>query len=501
MTKRLSKDPDVIPYVIFAGLLFGFAFLLRLPQIFSVSMSGDEPLYGWYAKRLLTDPGFIFSREISEYHLPTFPALLAIGNFLFPAGFLGYRCCVLLMNMAGIAAMYALGRRVGGPFVGLIGAALLSYNFLYFHYSTTVMIDGPMTVAVTVLLWLLAGTDGRSRFVRHVLVGLMAVGILGLKWSGLFVIPWLAVYYSFLPEEKSWHRKLCLLAIPFSIIAGFLMTIFFVNALRWGKPFPYYIPSSGGEHFSGPFWYYFLKQHSIFMFLHLLPVFYYGLFKLVRNESRYRTLIFSSLGVILAAVSLFPVKDLRYGLLLVPAMALTTAMGLDFLVRQMFAREFSLRLARYVCIFFVLGLCFFYQKKIISMTESNSTVWTGYDEAGAWISQNAKPGTTIVAQMPRMVRYYTNKELVEYGGNIAGSSIFKQGFEALVSGIPGPIILETSFWFEKDKIDLPSFLAPKKEIAYLQGLGFQLKKEIVRTVYDKNQNRQELPVIRIYQRD
>jgi hypothetical protein len=100
------------------------------------------------------------------------------------------RCVAVLLCMLGVAAVFAVGRRLWGAGVGLVAAALLSFAFLPVAYSRYALTDVGVfaPVAVAVLAIVMVAEDGRRRW--FVIAG-AAIGLAcGFKYTaGALVVP------------------------------------------------------------------------------------------------------------------------------------------------------------------------------------------------------------------------------------------------------------------------------------------------------------------------
>jgi Dolichyl-phosphate-mannose-protein mannosyltransferase len=100
------------------------------------------------------------------------------------------RTLAALLCMAGVAAVYAAGRRLWGVREGLVAAAVLSFAFLPVAYSRVAVTDvGALAGVALALMWSVrAAEDGRTR--DYVLAGAAAGLALGFKYTaGLVLLP------------------------------------------------------------------------------------------------------------------------------------------------------------------------------------------------------------------------------------------------------------------------------------------------------------------------
>jgi hypothetical protein len=126
---------------------------------------------------------------------PSIPNLLPQAYwgalFCLPSGFsfTALRASTLVLGLAGLLALYALFRRLGGePRLALLGTAVLACNPLWFNLATGFMTDVPfLAVTIMALLALVWGEDRRSPWAMVPGVGLAFVAIL-IRQTGLFLL-------------------------------------------------------------------------------------------------------------------------------------------------------------------------------------------------------------------------------------------------------------------------------------------------------------------------
>ncbi|MBW3652559.1 MAG: glycosyltransferase family 39 protein, partial [Actinobacteria bacterium] len=95
-----------------------------------------------------------------------------------------------LLCMLGVAAVYAVGRRLWGAMEGLAAAAVLAFAFLPVAYSRYAVTDVGvlLPVAVAIYATVRAHEDGRARF--FLLAGAAAGLAVGFKYTvGLVIVP------------------------------------------------------------------------------------------------------------------------------------------------------------------------------------------------------------------------------------------------------------------------------------------------------------------------
>jgi hypothetical protein len=147
------------------------ALVLRLYALLAFATDYDEGVY-WQSLRTLAQGhplySAIYSSQPPVFLLGIYPLYALFGQTL-PAA----RFAVVLYSLAGIAALYAIGKALGGPWTGLAAAALLAVDPLYLRASRTLQAEVPalafalVGLAVTLMalrqigrrrqIWLVAG--------------------------------------------------------------------------------------------------------------------------------------------------------------------------------------------------------------------------------------------------------------------------------------------------------------------------------------------------------
>jgi hypothetical protein len=153
-----SRTPAVAYPDILAGAIVLFATLLRLIPLFANRFHPDEALYAFFARLIASgrDPmlaGVVVDKPPAAFYL-TALSLLAIGP-----NELAARLPELAAGVASVALVYALGRKLYGPAVGLLAAGLLALSPFAILFSITAFVDPLLTAAVLWALW--AASAGR----------------------------------------------------------------------------------------------------------------------------------------------------------------------------------------------------------------------------------------------------------------------------------------------------------------------------------------------------
>ncbi|MBI5149432.1 MAG: glycosyltransferase family 39 protein [Candidatus Omnitrophica bacterium] len=507
MEIRLKNVDEEKTYTFFPGL-YGWIFILnvviacviRLPYLFTEMMGSDEALYAWCAQRIFYQPSIILSREIIEYHPPFFPLILSIGN-AFSDPVVVYRMIALLISLLGILTIYILGSLISSRFVGLVAAILLNFNYVYLLQADQLYIDVSQLVVFNLFLIALIKAGESDDFRHHFYVGAVASLAVLLKWSGVIVIPFLVIYYLSLPGPYFLAQKIRRLRISLVVVSGVILLLLINNRIQLGSFLPNVETLTGEGHEIQPVWYYIGQIFNILMFPYLLPLFLYGLYIIIKMGHRYKILLLVSLFVFWSAISLPPVKVLRYGLMVLPIMLIVCGLGLEELLKRLSRNHWRRGVLEIIGIFILCGVCWSTFPRTEVLLKMSFTTSTGLGEAGQWIRQKVRPQTTVISRNLRPTRYYCGLNFRQYGGQLVLLPQYKIDFEKLIAQISGPIILQVDLWSESNPSDFYPFSKAEREDRYFAEHGFRLTKIISRDVYSKvGWKKQRVPVIKLYER-
>ena len=171
--------------VVALGLAVRVAFIVTVePEVPAV---GDASAYRLLAEHLAEGHGYVRPYDLEEFGIerptaefpPLWPALLSVAPRAGIDSLTGQRLAAALVGSTGIALVGLLGRRAGGPRVGLGAALVLAVHPLVFQSDATLMAETlfvPLTAAL-----LLAGVtalDPTTSATRR-LVLTVGVGVLG----------------------------------------------------------------------------------------------------------------------------------------------------------------------------------------------------------------------------------------------------------------------------------------------------------------------------------
>src|SRR5579884_2286152 len=153
------------------------ALLLRILPLGAFSTEYDEGVY-WLSLRAMAQGHALYSSiyyaQPPFFLLSMYPLFVLLGQTLVAARFV-----VALFSLVGIAALYVIGKGLGGRYVGLIAALLLAVDPVYLLVSRTLDAEAPSIVLMLVGVALVVEALPRRGRARQALILLSGV-LLGL---------------------------------------------------------------------------------------------------------------------------------------------------------------------------------------------------------------------------------------------------------------------------------------------------------------------------------
>ena len=464
----------LLAFLVCSAVLLTFL-VVRSNYLFIERLWPDEALYAWYAEQIGQHPGFIFSSQMP--YPPLFPLLLLLGK-LFVSGELAYRFIMLAIGTIGIVAMYQLGGRVSGHFLGAFCALTLAFNHPYFLMGTMILMDVPLGI----LFILLASALLNIREDRHGKAdGLAAAAcsaIVLTKWSGILFLPLVGTYYYLAFPNISRKERAKRLGLTLLFPCAMLVVLILKNAWLTGKGV-LSITALKGAYFILPMTYYF----QIFPQLlapFLIPFLLFGLAAVWKYERKVKVLLISWLVIFFPVYCLVPEKDPRYVLPVIPCFILLAGIGLEtaveWLTKNHHARRVFLQIFLFVC------LAFLTQWNFVHVIEQHvlrkTLAYTGLGEAGEWLNRRLTKETIVFASSTRAMRYYTGLQMNTAQGRLYTYPKEREEFARIINTAPGPVYLEVDSW----EYTQPPWIFPmteeKKE--QLHVLGFSLEHAVIR---------------------
>ncbi len=497
--------------ILFLGLL------IRLKYIWQESIWNDSAVHLWYAVKVTREPLFLFSREylLGDY---TIPQSIMAFVYLFTGDILlSSQLVALLYAMVGIVFMYLLGTELKNKYAGILAAALLAFNHLFWFYSSRPLADSPLLVTTIILLYCIVRLEKENSLKWSILTGVMFVAVMLTKVQAMTFTLALLIYYLLFKRKKMFTEKNILYSwlIPASLLliaqvvgtfafhTGILNRVFQLFLDQRGMPF-------GFEAFKMVQWIFswhllvlaglgagcvlFYKTKNYY-FPIILFLFYYLFFEInVDNTQDRYVLPLLSIGIILAIFALDEIY--QFGSLFI-----------------------NRKIAFFIPLLIVSLIAWNYYQTGEALNHGKSFTYTGYQEAGQWIKDNVPPDAPIFAGEYRSIRAFADREFggppgppsEDYGGTVwnlrspyryteentaVGSRNFEEDVKMLTQ--ESDVYLEVDIW----EYAQPSWYWPlsQKSFNYFSSLGFKVVHIVEREIQTKD-GPKKVPVIFILKKE
>ena len=487
--EQSTESKSFIVYHILAAIVIGFACLARFQYIFVERLWSDEALYAWLAKRIYSDPKIIFSSEaFSSFHPPLFPSILAIFHNFFPPE-TACRLVVFIFYLGGIWAIYSLGNKIKNRTVGLFCALGLAFQTNYFFYSTMILIDVPLMVISCWFMFMLVVYQKTEKPKHAIILTFLGIVIILLKSSGVAILFFMAIYFLF-HDRHSGIIKNCR-----KFMAPFLSILFVWFLLRQ----LYHVlniepPQLAVGRIIKPRKEWLLYMGTIVELLkspNIIVFFLYGLFMVLFRESwprKFLLLIWFLLYFV--AMSYSPEYDLRYNLLLFPPMLLIAGIGFESMLTAFKKWQVFLKL-----IFIILVAISLLNTK--GLIDHFARIAVGYKIAGEVVKEIVQPDALVIASSERQIRYYSDINYEEFGGQMVVFRQEKKDFEEILKNNQN-VVLVVDRWEELQPLWSKPFTLDT--LNYLQSLKFQLISVVYKTIETSKGKSSREPVVWILQR-
>ena len=137
------------------------------------------------------------STHLSAYEMPGFSAFLSVFVLGAHGRYLQYfliKTSFVLMSLLTIYLLYLLGRRIGGPRVGLISAAFLAFSIPNIYTGLLALSENPFSLAIVGLAVLIIRLGDSPSWKLFGVTIVVFVGTLYLRQSVLVMLPAAAIY-------------------------------------------------------------------------------------------------------------------------------------------------------------------------------------------------------------------------------------------------------------------------------------------------------------------
>ena len=497
--KRVEK---IFWHAALAAVLLA-AFFVRYENVIVREFTFDEALYAWSAERITDDPTLLFSEEIAEYHPPLFPILLAIGRLLLglPPSLIVYSLTVVGISLLGIGGIFVLGSRISSRFLGLWSAICLAFSAPFICCSVYLLNDIPFYVLSVFLLLALRNAQQNDHWKSDVGVSIIMSLMIGIKYSGLQMVPIVALFYLFLPK-RGLKVKLCRLSRALSMVFLSVIALAICNYLNRGTLFP--IITSFRQSGIGIDRIKLLVNYYIFRYTPglVLWIFFFGCFQAFRQKDYFKRFLILYLGAGVLGLLTLNSHDFRYGLFIVPAISIISGLGVEGLLNSVLKRKKFLFIGQ-VGIIIIFGALYldeiYLAKKVV---RGRMDFVLNYSPAAAWVKEHATDQTIILSQEPRLMRYYTRINFKRFGGRIIPLPGNKEDIAKALKEMRGHVILDVNIARVDAERNFHSFDEAQQEEIFLKSYGYSLKKVVYQRQFCKQGSERCIsgPVIKIFER-
>lgn len=494
---------SIIITLIFWNFLSSYKLVNNDPVFKSFSMS-DEAVYAWQAEKISNNFLSIFSNQVNEYHPPLLPTLLAVGKSIqkktLPV--LAYRHTALTISIFSLVILYLLATRISGRFLGLFCLLGMMEFPAFMTYKFFILNDILLMMFTTLLLLALSLLKPDSSWKSHCIIGVILSFVVLAKWTGAILIPFTFFYYISQPSKKLFLKELKnFILFPGAIISVILMILFLRNIFLSAGLLPCTSAFSSAEKsnvilaliLQPSFLIIYLKACFI-PFISLFPFFLLGCFFALCQKNKFLISLIVLLLIGISANLMLTINDPRYVLYLQPAILILTGTGIENLCKKCFKNPALLSAGKWLMIIFYI-IIILQHTTLTKKFFRNRISLIDYSSAGEWIKEHSTDKTIIFSQEERSVRYFTGFDYDTDGGNIYICPRSMKDLKNAVQKINKDIIIETNIFREKSCIDYKPFSAPKQTAAFLNELGFVLKKE-----FYIETNSKIIPSIKIFER-
>ncbi|MFL6139095.1 MAG: ArnT family glycosyltransferase [Frankiaceae bacterium] len=405
---RLRADPWTA--VVLGGALVA-AVVVRLVNLNAVGLNSDEAVYAGQAAAIDADPRLAPFFPTFRAHPLLFQALLSLPYRLGTSDYVG-RLLSAAIGIATIVVTYKLGRRLYGPRVGAVAAAVLALMPYHVVVSRQILLDGPMALASTAALTCLAWFD-RTRQPRWILMASAALGLAVLtKETSIVLVVSAYVYLGLIgAQRRAWAAAGAGLVVILGLAALHPLVLYVAGH-----------PSTGASYLA---WQLFRpSNHTAWFYVRTVPpamgllVVAAAAAALVHRSGRSsrEVLLASWIAVPTVFFTVWPVKGFQYLVPVAPAVAVLAAAALLRLplprVPLLWDSRVRLGLAGLIAVSLLVPT-------VLRISAPSATSLAGSGglpggrETGRWVAANVPDGARLVTIGPSMtnvIEFYGNRE-------------------------------------------------------------------------------------------
>jgi len=472
-------------FISFLVLLL-IVFITRIKTSFIDTIWNDEAVYMWNAVRLLMEPSYLFTTSFLNDAI--IPQLIIAFFKLFTTTFNAGRLMALFYGIFGIVAVYFLGKEIKNEATGLIAAILLSFNHLYWFIGSKALIDVPIAAIIVFSAYCLLKFEKEQNKKWAIIAGISSILPVITKGVGSLVLFIFPIYFLITRHKNILKDKLGLLVLVFPVgilTVGNLVYYFIAGTFFTTKIFTLIFNFSGA---STPY-NFTLNLLSFVLNWWISPFLILGIVLSFIYRKREDILLLVFFFVYL----LFTEFSLGRGTEVIPRFLLTVLPIAVVLVAKTFSEiiiylKILTKIKLSIWIFVLLTILMVIPSINIAtkshFSDQRKFSFSGYQEAGAWLKENAAREALIYSTAPRQIRTFAEREYKRelYNKDLGGTTVYLSHFKTL-----DDFMNETK---DKDNIYLhldifesgqPSWASPitQEKVTQLMTLGFTPVKEIV----------------------
>jgi hypothetical protein len=466
-------------------LVLILGFLIRLKYIGQESLWNDAAVHLWFVIKVVKEPLFMFSNSylLGDYFIVQ--TVMAFFYLFTKNAFLAGKIVAMIYALAGIVFMYLLGIELKDKFTGILAAALLAFNHIFWFYGVRPLGDSPLLVTTIILLYCMVKLEKLKTLKWGILSGIMFLAAVFTKKQAVIFIFALLIYYLVIKRKEMVKDKALL--ISWLIPGGAMVFAHFFSKFVMGagsgvltRVFRLFTYASGmpyGFEAAG-------MLQWIFTW-YLVPFVILGaLFVLIYKKKRYYfSLFLFAVYWLYFEINVDNTQD-RYMLPLLSVAIILAVFAIEEI--SSFIAMFTHKKLKYVLVLAIVTLiCWNFYQLGDPLIYNKSFSYVGHEDAGEWMKANIPEDAPIFAGSFRFVRLFTERETGGPGNHKLGGSIWnlraegiydynKSAFEEDLKRLSE----ESDVYLEIDHIEYtqPSWYYPLSEESfnYFQNLGFNL---------------------------
>ncbi len=508
------------PYNLLFLVIIGFTLVTRLRFFPMESLWNDAAVHLWYAIKVTQDPLFVFSQQYLLGDYLTVQSIWTIVYVFVRDVFIAAKLVALAYTLAAITLAYLVGSKLKNKTTGLIAAALLTVNHIYWFYSTKILADGPLLTWVLLLTYAMLLLEEKKELKYGILSAIAVLAVLFTKNQAVIILLAYFLYFALFKRKEAWTNKAYRIAwiIPLGLLLlAQLVATFFLNARLLDRVFELFLTTRGM-----PYGLEALGQLQWMLSWYTIIPAIIGLFFIIayRYKKYYFSLVLIISYYLFFEINVDQTSD-RYLLSLLPLILLISAFAIDEI--GAYLAKFSWKEVRpivaVIAVLFIAAQLYPVGEELVY---NKSFGFTGFPEAGDYLIEQMGEDDLLFAGSPRMIRAFVEKEWHDDGTynspEMDGPVYWLRGEryhedynrEGLTYNEDAQSNFETdiaelsvdhTIWLEIDiwEYTQPAWYYPltQDSLDYFSSLGFELVNVVVRDV-SSEEGSQESGVIFIF---